>query len=557
VAIAGYKLLDTLGAGACGVVYKASQEKLNRVVALKTVLMPDKASRELLDRFKQEAVSLAKLHHPNIVAVYDGGECDTPKGQVYFAMELLDGDDLETKVARDGPLGERTAWLVARQTAAALAHAAGQGVVHRDIKPANLFLVPQPTGFPLPPGVPMVKVTDFGLALTRGAAERDVHRTAAGTLLGTPVYMAPEQFTGTDVDVRADIYGLGATLYHALSGAAPFDGRTVWEVMMRKSGPPPRLGAPVSPEGADLVAAMMANDASGRPADYAALVARIDALPCLAPEDICSISASGRLMAPPAPPAKVSPAQPPAAPAPRGLFCRSRWPYALAALALVGLGIGIAALAGAFHRGATTPNEKPELPPLPRPPGPPPSAPGKGAKYLPAGSRQLFDGKTVRGWTGRGLSVEEDDEKSTVLTIEDSAAHALRARGNFRVVLSLDRHKAQSVDVVVATSGPAPDATLWLIRVTDKGEATFGKQAKGVAFAALRPVVSLPRGRKNQTPYVEVEYQRAGGELSARFDGRPLGLAPDAGLDTSELVIRATGGPVRIETAVVAELVAQ
>src|SRR6266545_1422871 len=281
VSIPGYSLLDTLGTGACGVVYKARHQTLNRVVALKTVLVPDRASHDLIERFKQEAVSLARLQHPNIVTVYDSGICETPKDQVYFAMELLDGEDLDQRVERAGPLDERTAWLIARQTAAALAHAAKLGIIHRDIKPANLYLVPPPMGFPLPPDVPMVKVTDFGLALSRGPNEEEQRQTAAGVMLGTPVYMAPEQFTGSDVDPRADIYSLGATVFHVLTGHPPFDGRTVWEVMKKKSWPAPRLAPPVSAETADLVAAMLATEAAGRPADYAELIARIDALPCL------------------------------------------------------------------------------------------------------------------------------------------------------------------------------------------------------------------------------------------------------------------------------------
>ena len=118
VSVPGYQLIDTIGAGACGVVYKALHEKLKRVVALKTVLMPDRASAALLDRFKQEAVSLARLHHPNIVAVFDSGMCEKPVGQAFFAMELLDGEDLDQRLERTGPLDERDAWLVARQTAA-------------------------------------------------------------------------------------------------------------------------------------------------------------------------------------------------------------------------------------------------------------------------------------------------------------------------------------------------------------------------------------------------------------------------------------------------------
>ncbi|MBN9119428.1 MAG: protein kinase, partial [Planctomycetes bacterium] len=281
VTVKGYEILDTLGAGACGVVYKARQENLNRVLALKTVLMPDRATPELLGRFQKEAVSLAKLHHPNIVAVYDSGMCEKPGGQAYFAMELLDGEDLGARIDRAGPLPESVVWPIARQTAAALAHAAKNKIIHRDVKPANLFLVPPPTGFPLPDGVPMVKVTDFGLALSR--AEGDQRQSVAGTVLGTPVYMAPEQFAGSDVDERADIYGLGCTVYHALTGAPPFDGRTVWDVMMKKSAPPPRLAPPISPETADLVASMLAIAPDDRPRDYTELLARIDALPCVDP----------------------------------------------------------------------------------------------------------------------------------------------------------------------------------------------------------------------------------------------------------------------------------
>jgi hypothetical protein len=139
VSVPGYQILDTLGTGGCGVVYKARHQSLNRIVALKTVLMPDRASYDLLERFKQEAVALARLQHPNIVVVYDSGVCETPKDQVYFAMELLDGEDLDQRIERSGPLDERTAWFIARQTAAALAHAAKSGIIHRDIKPANLF----------------------------------------------------------------------------------------------------------------------------------------------------------------------------------------------------------------------------------------------------------------------------------------------------------------------------------------------------------------------------------------------------------------------------------
>src|SRR5207248_8160120 len=166
----------------------------------------------LAARFETEAAALAKLSHPNVVQVYD---CGWHAGRAFMAMELLDGEDLARLLRRAGRLGERVAWALARQTAAGLAHAAARGVVHRDVKPENLFLVPAPAGVGLPPGVPLVKVTDFGLARTRWAADPDGARlTAHGATLGTPAYMAPEQYRkAADADHRADVYALGATVY--------------------------------------------------------------------------------------------------------------------------------------------------------------------------------------------------------------------------------------------------------------------------------------------------------------------------------------------------------
>ncbi len=551
VSVPGYQILETLGTGACGVVYKARQEKLNRVVALKTVLVPEKASRDLIDRFKQEAVALARLQHPNIVAVHDSGVCDTPKDQMFFAMELLDGEDLAARLERGGPLDERTAWLVARQTAAALAHAAKHGVIHRDIKPANLFLVPPPTGFPLPPDVPMVKVTDFGLALTRGS-ETDQRQTAAGVMLGTPVYMAPEQFTGSKVDSRADIYSLGATVYHMLTGQSAFDGRTVWEVMMRKSAPPPRLELPVSTPTADLVAAMMAVERDDRPADYADLIARIDALPFL---EGCAFSVtgmmgvSGRL---PAAPLTLPEATEAAATAPSPAPARRRktWLYAVAAVALLGVGVGIAALVGAFNRPTVkVPDAKP-------------------VTYVAGAYQDLYVSGSLVGWkpAGGNWAIEQDDEieKTTVLAGTGVAVRTFDAPPNFRVTLCIDPHLANAVEVqVAATNDPPASATRWLVRL-DRGTATasLGKRVgQGGAFEPVGTAVPLPTPQElvsaSKRPYMEVKYERAGGTLVVWFLGQPLGSTPDAGLKTTEFRVQALGGAIRIDLAALEELIEQ
>ncbi len=544
--IDGYEIDATpLGTGACGVVYKARHRKLDRVLALKTVRMAQTATREVVARFDQEARALAGLHHPNIVAVYDCGTCTEPKDQTYFAMELLDGEDLGARLDRTGPLDERTAWLIARQTAAALAHAAKHGVIHRDIKPANLFLVPVPTGFPLPPGVPMVKVTDFGLALTRGGpGDVDQRQTAAGVLLGTPVYMAPEQFAGSDVDPRADIYSLGVTVFHVLTGAPPFDGRTVWEVMQKKSGPTPRLAPPVSAATADLVAAMMAADASARPANYTDLIARIDALPCL--EVACSVpgmfGASGRMPAPP-------PLMPePAAPVPVLAARSKRRVYAVAALALLTAAAAGAVVAGAFKRPATQSKA---------PDGPEPVA--QPAPYTTV----LYVSGSLVGWTPANGSWEivSDDEQTPVLAGTGTAVRRFSPPPNFRVTLSLDPHTATVVEVQVAvTDGPPASATRWFVRLDRAaGEASFGKRVGSAgAFEPVGAPAAIPTPaeltEQGRPPYVTVSYERVGGKLAAWFRDQPLGGTPDAGLKTTEFRVTATGGGVRIAAAALDEL---
>src|SRR5262249_14289018 len=132
-----------------------------RPVALKTVLLSSMSDPNAIARFQQEAVAVARLRHPNIIAAYDFGR---HAGRLFFVMELVEGEDLKNLIARNGALDEATVWGLARQVVAGLAHAAQEGIVHRDIKPANLLLVTPPTGFSLSPGLSMVKIADFGLA---------------------------------------------------------------------------------------------------------------------------------------------------------------------------------------------------------------------------------------------------------------------------------------------------------------------------------------------------------------------------------------------------------
>ena len=279
-AVPGYEILGLLGRGGMGVVFRARQKNLDRVVALKMILFGQMTQPGALARFEQEAISIGRLQHPNLVTAYDFGK---QAGRLFFAMELLEGQDLGKVLHEHGQLDEATAWGIARQTAAGLSHAAGAGIVHRDIKPANLFLVAPPEGFSLPPGVPMVKITDFGLAFLTRNAQVSERITTAGNTLGTPQFMAPEQFGDSEVDCRADIYSLGATVYQMLAGRSPFDGKTLAEIVGQKVKgelqPLRDLAPGIAGESVALVQEMMACDVAERIADYPTLLARIDALP--------------------------------------------------------------------------------------------------------------------------------------------------------------------------------------------------------------------------------------------------------------------------------------
>jgi WD40 repeat protein/tRNA A-37 threonylcarbamoyl transferase component Bud32 len=226
----GYEVLDTLGRGGMGVVYKARQVGLDRVVALKMILAGSYAGPELLDRFRAEAQAVARLRHPGIVQVYEVSEAD---GLPFFSLEFVEGGSLRDRLAGE-PQPPAAAATLAEKLARAVQAAHEAGVVHRDLKPANVLLTAD--------GTP--KITDFGLAKN---TEADSGRTHTGQVMGTPSYMAPEQAAGQtrDVGPRTDVYALGAVLYETLTGRPPFRGTSVREtleqVCNQEPVPPSRL----------------------------------------------------------------------------------------------------------------------------------------------------------------------------------------------------------------------------------------------------------------------------------------------------------------------------
>ncbi len=215
-ALAGYEVLGVLGRGAMGVVYKARQRGLNRLVALKMILSGAHAGPAERARFRTEGEAVARLQHPNIVQIHEVGERD---GWPYFSLEFVDGGSLAGK-CNGVPQPPREAARLVRLLAEAMHYAHQHGIIHRDLKPANILLTQDGN----------LKITDFGLAKR---LEEDAGQTHAGTVLGTPAYMSPEQAEARiqDVGPRSDVYSLGVILYELLSGRTPFRAPSVLETL--------------------------------------------------------------------------------------------------------------------------------------------------------------------------------------------------------------------------------------------------------------------------------------------------------------------------------------
>jgi len=219
-----------LGAGAMAITYRARDTVLNSVVALKVIDRKVAQTPGVRSRFLREARAAAHIHHPNVARVSHYGEQD---GECFYVMELVEGETLEAKVRREGPLPLALALEIIEQVARALAAAEACGVVHRDIKPSNIMLESDPGG-----GAPIVKVIDYGVAKVLAPDSKlSAEQTQTG-FIGTPAFASPEQFAPpeqTKIDTRSDIYSLGVTFWYLLSGRVPFVGRTLREVAAKQA----------------------------------------------------------------------------------------------------------------------------------------------------------------------------------------------------------------------------------------------------------------------------------------------------------------------------------
>ena len=265
-----YQLLELIGRGGMGEVWRARDEALGRRVAVKCLKplgshQEESFLRVLRERFRREARVAAGLQHRGVTVVHDFGESE---GILYLVMELLEGRNLSEllQAAGPGPLTVDEVTDIADQVATALAYTHEQGIVHRDLKPANIMRLTDGT----------VKICDFGIARLAQDIGLSTKLTSAGMAMGTPHYMSPEQIAGVNVDARSDLYSFGCVLYEIATGSPPFDLGDPWAILIghRDTRPePPRTLRPELPEGLErFILALLAKDPAERPEDAAALV---------------------------------------------------------------------------------------------------------------------------------------------------------------------------------------------------------------------------------------------------------------------------------------------
>lgn len=284
--LGNYQIIQEIGRGGMAIVYKAFQPSLRRYVALKVLPEYYQADPEFVARFQREARAAAQLSHPNVVTIYDVGE---QAGIHYIAMEYLEGGSLLDRLSR-GPLGPEDALRIVEQVGSALDFAHSHGLIHRDIKPANILFSADSRP----------KVTDFGIARAGDAARL----TQAGTMLGTPEYMSPEQAQGVPVDHRSDLYALGVILYEMLTGRVPFRADTphaiVYALIYQAPPPPRQLRSDLSPAAEAVLLKALAKQPDQRFQTGAAMAAAFRSAVAVQPPSPAVVGRSGRPQ--PAPP---------------------------------------------------------------------------------------------------------------------------------------------------------------------------------------------------------------------------------------------------------------
>lgn len=257
-----YQLVGRIGEGGMGVVYEAHHLRLQKRVAVKLMNLAHASHQDALERFRREAMIASRLGHPHLVNVLDFGASESPEntGQPYLVMEFLEGEDLDLRIQRAGPMPLQGAIQILRQTASAVAAVHAKGIVHRDLKPANVFLV-HVAGEP-----DFVKVLDFGVSKIRAVRTK---LTDASKTVGTPEYMSPEQVVGPsdDVDHRTDQWALACIVWEMLSGAPPFSSDNADALFYQLRNLPPQPLSTRVPDLPPAVETVLLRALSKRPAD--------------------------------------------------------------------------------------------------------------------------------------------------------------------------------------------------------------------------------------------------------------------------------------------------
>lgn len=293
-----YEILAEIGRGSMGVVYKARDPIIDRIVAIKIINagLVARGAGGFEERFFREARSAGRLNHPNIVTIYDAGKAGAVP---YIAMELLDGRSLRELLDSGERLPLVRVLDIGLQAVRGLAYAHDHGIVHRDVKPANLILLRNG----------LVKLTDFGIARVLSA-----EATMSGEVVGSPKYMSPEQIRGGDIDGRTDIFALGALLYELLTGVSPFEAESLsaimYKVLEHTPPPPSRLNAEVPAELDAIIARMLARDVAERYPDGHAIERELRSLRRRLPD---AADADDHVAPTPVTPVAVPPSLPPSA----------------------------------------------------------------------------------------------------------------------------------------------------------------------------------------------------------------------------------------------------
>jgi hypothetical protein len=383
-----YRLIEPVGHGGMGQVWRGEDVRLGRPVAVKLIISVRGDAAGAADEVWREARDSARLVHPNVVGVYDVG---VDRGRLFIVMEWVAGHDLATVLRRHGPFpAAQVAWI-GSQTARALAAAHAAGLVHRDVKPANLLLTRTDAPRSDPPGDGVVKLADFGIAVPADPGTADAGRIEPGPLIGTSAYISPEQVMGRPAGPASDMYALGCALYELLIGRPPFTGHDPVQVMRRhlahEPAPPSRLRPGVPSRLERLIMRLLTKDAAGRPADARKIARTLDSIARHAPADgehVAVEHAAGRpvptshLTRPHRPPAapgdEAAPAEeeaapvewaapemqaPPPAGRPKRVSRRSTAALAVAAAVTVAAALVFAASAGSLDGHAPPPAEHP------------------------------------------------------------------------------------------------------------------------------------------------------------------------------------------------------